>query len=100
MYNHAVRIIDELDTMRDLVNSALEVHTSVVANRQSDIVAQLTAVATFLMPLTYIVGFFGMNFSYLTHFITGGATFFWLGIATQLVAIIGIVVLTKLKSWF
>src|SRR5262249_33805016 len=65
VYDHAVRIIDQVDAVRDLVSSALEIHLTVVANRQNEITKQLTIIATIFLPLSFITGFFGQNFGYM-----------------------------------
>jgi len=100
VYDHATRIIDELDTMRELVNSALEIHVSVVANRQNEIVTQLTIIAAFFLPLTFIVGFFGMNFNFLVSHITSTPVFFVLGVGAEIVAVVATFIYFKVKGWF
>src|SRR5579863_4959866 len=62
VYDHAIRVIDQLDAARDLLNNALEINLSMVANRQNAVVKQLTVIATIFLPLTFITGFFGQNF--------------------------------------
>src|SRR5581483_9022400 len=65
VYDHAVRVIDQLDAVRDQVGNALNIQLSVVANRQGEINKQLTLIATVFLPLSFITGFFGQNFGYL-----------------------------------
>jgi magnesium transporter len=48
--------------MRDLVGSALDTYLSVVNNRMNDVMKTLTIVTALFMPLSFVVGFFGMNF--------------------------------------
>lgn len=100
IYDHAVRVIDELDTIRDLLSSLLEIHLSVVANRQNEVAKQLTVIATIFLPLSFLVGFFGQNFSFLVSHITGPGTFWALGIGSEIVAIIILFWLFKRKGWF
>src|SRR5438067_406531 len=97
--DHAVRVIDEVDAVRDLVNGALEIHLSVVANRQNEISKQLTIIATIFLPLSFITGFFGQYFSDLHSNITGAAAFWGLGLGSQVLAFVGLVVLLKGKRW-
>src|SRR5207237_7053841 len=92
VYDHAVRVIDQVDAVRDLVNSALEIHLSVVANRQNEISKQLAVIATIFLPLSFITGFFGQNFGYMISHITGGTVFWCLGIGGQLLALVGLVI--------
>jgi len=62
VYDHLVRLNDILESLRDLVGSALEIYLSVVSNRLNDVLKTLTIITTLFMPLSFIVGFFGMNF--------------------------------------
>jgi magnesium transporter len=65
VHDHLVRIADLADTYRELVGGALEAHLSIVSNRTNEIMRVLTVVATLFIPLTFIVGVYGMNFHYM-----------------------------------
>jgi magnesium transporter len=62
VYDHLVRLHDVAESLRDRVAGALETYLSVINNRMNDVMKTLTIVTTFFMPLSFIVGFFGMNF--------------------------------------
>jgi len=62
VYDHLVRIHDITESLRDLVSSALDMYLSVVNNRLNDIMKTLTLITTLFMPLSFLTGFFGMNF--------------------------------------
>ena len=62
VYDHLVRIAEQIESGRDLVGNAVDAYLSVMANRTSDISKQLTLFASIFMPLSFIVGFFGQNF--------------------------------------
>ncbi len=62
LYDHVVRIHDISESLRDLISGTLETYLSVVANRTNDIMKILTIVTVMFMPMSFIVGFFGMNF--------------------------------------
>jgi magnesium transporter len=100
VYDHAVHVIDQLDTVRDLVNSSLEIHLSVVANRQNEVAKQLTIIATIFLPLSFIVGFFGQNFLFLTNNIQTTAHFWFLGIGSEIGALAVMFYYFKRKGWF
>ncbi len=53
-----MRVIELLDTYREILSSALDLHLSNVSNRLNRVMKQLTVVATIFMPLSFIVGFF------------------------------------------
>ncbi len=62
IYDHLVRLHDLNETMRDLVGSALDTYLSVINNRMNEVMKTLTIITTLFMPLTFVTGFFGMNF--------------------------------------
>lgn len=62
IYDHLVRIYDITESMRDLIGGALDTYLSVVNNRMNDIMKTLTIIATIFMPISFVTGFFGMNF--------------------------------------
>lgn len=62
IYDHLFRLYDMVDSLRDLVMGAMEVYLAVINNRMNDIMRTLTVITTLFMPLTFLTGFFGMNF--------------------------------------
>ena len=62
VYDQLVRLHDIIDSMRDLVSGTLDTYLSVINNRMNDTMKTLTLITTLFMPLSFVVGFFGMNF--------------------------------------
>jgi magnesium transporter len=62
VYDHLVRLMDILEGLRDLISGVLDTYLSTINNRMNDIMKTLTIITTLFMPLTFITGFFGMNF--------------------------------------
>ncbi len=62
VHDDVVRSIELLDTYREILSSALDMHLSSISNRLNRVMKQLTVVATVFMPLSFIVGLFGTNF--------------------------------------
>lgn len=62
IYDHLVRLYDITENLRDLVSGSLDTYLSVVNNRMNDIMKTLTIITTLFMPISFVVGFFGMNF--------------------------------------
>jgi magnesium transporter len=62
LYDHLVRLHDVNESLRDLVGGALDTYLSVINNRMNEVMKTLTVITTIFMPLTFITGFFGMNF--------------------------------------
>ncbi|MFN8499000.1 MAG: magnesium/cobalt transporter CorA [Anaerolineae bacterium] len=67
IYDHLLRILDSIDTYRDLLSSALDAYLSVQGNQLNEIVRRLTIISVVFLPLTFITGFFGMNFPNAIH---------------------------------
>jgi magnesium/cobalt transport protein CorA len=65
VHDDIMRVIELLDTYRDILSSALDLHLSSVSNRLNRVMKQLTVVATVFMPLSFIVGLFGTNFGFM-----------------------------------
>jgi magnesium transporter len=99
VYDHLIRISDLIDSYRDLTTGAMDVYLSTVSNRLNDVMKRLTIVATIFMPLTWLTGFFGMNFGRLVLNITGWAAFLTFGLATQVLAVVAMLVLFRKQGW-
>ena len=61
-YDHAVQVIDLIETYREMLSGLLDIYLSSVSNRMNDIMRVLTIVGTIFIPLTFVVGVYGMNF--------------------------------------
>jgi len=59
--DHLARVVDTIDTYRDVASGAMDIYLSAVNNRLNDVMKRLTVVATIFMPLTLISGIYGMN---------------------------------------
>jgi len=64
-FDHILRLLELVETYRDLVSSALEAYLTAVSNRTNDIMKVLTIITTIMMPLTVITGIYGMNFRFM-----------------------------------
>ena len=62
-YDHTIQIMDLIETYRDMVSGLLDVYLSSVSYRLNEIMRVLTIIATIFIPLTFVVGVYGMNFS-------------------------------------
>jgi magnesium transporter len=100
LYDHLIRISDLLDGYRDLIGGAMDTHLSMVSNRLNVVMKQLAIIATIFMPLGYLTGFFGQNFAWLTgHLQSNLAYFVFLGIGSELVALVLLFILFKRRGW-
>ncbi len=65
VYDHTIQVIDTIEAFRDMLSGMLDTYLSSVSNRMNDVMKVLTVIATIFIPLTFIVGIYGMNFRYM-----------------------------------
>jgi magnesium transporter len=65
VYDHTIRIIETIETYRDILSGMLDIYLSSVSNRTNSVMKVLTIIATIFMPLTFLAGLYGMNFKYM-----------------------------------
>lgn len=94
VYDHLIRLHEQLDAARDLVSTNIEGYLSMVANRTNDITKQLTLISTIFLPLSFITGFFGQNFDVLSS-----RPFFVLMIASVIGIPVGLLLWIRQKHW-
>ncbi|RKG86648.1 magnesium transporter CorA family protein [Corallococcus terminator] len=94
VYDHLVRLYEQIDSGRDVVGNVMDGYLSMVANRTNDISKQLTIFATLFLPLSFIVGFFGQNFDELS-----GKGWYYAMWATMVGFPLGLVGWFKYKKW-
>ena len=101
LYDGLIRTSELVDSYRDLLSGATDMYLSQVANKQGEINKQLTIIATIFLPLSFLTGFFGQNFSYLTdHVINQTWTFWVLGVGLLAVSVGILAIWFKKKGWF
>ena len=65
LYDHTVQVLDTLETLREMLSGMLDIYLSSVSNRLNEVMKVLTIIATIFMPLSFLVGLYGMNFKYM-----------------------------------
>lgn len=65
VYDHTVQVIDTVETYRDLLSGMLDLYLSSISNRTNQVMKFLTVIGTIFMPLTFLVGVYGMNFRHM-----------------------------------
>lgn len=65
IYDHLMRLYDDIDFSRDQLTSQLDIYLSQVSNNLNEVMKRLTVFASIFMPITFLTGFFGMNFGYI-----------------------------------
>jgi len=98
VYDHTIQVIDSIETFRDLLSGMLDIYLSSLSYRMNEIMKVLTIIATLFIPLTFIVGIYGMNFRYLPELDWRWGYFVvW---AVMIAVGTGMVVYFKRKKWF
>lgn len=97
LYDHTIHVIDAVETYRDLSSGMLDLYLSTVSNKMNEVMKVLTVMSSVFVPLTFIAGIYGMNFSDMPELHSR-----WGYPATLLlmaVIAIGLLVTFRLKKW-
>jgi magnesium transporter len=63
VYDHLVQLVDLTETYRDLASGARDIYLNALSQSTNEVMKVLTVVATIFIPLTFVVGVYGMNFA-------------------------------------
>jgi len=96
-YDHAVRIMDLVESYRDLTASMLELYLSSVSQRTNEIMRVLTVISAIFIPLTFLVGVYGMNFDNMPELKQPWGYFACLGVMATIA--ISLILFFKRKGW-
>ncbi|HEV8244246.1 MAG TPA: magnesium transporter CorA family protein [Polyangiaceae bacterium] len=77
VHDELVRAVESIESHRELLSNALDAHFSAVSQRTNEIMKHLTLLSSIFLPLTFVTGFFGMNFEHLPF---GSDALMWSGI--------------------
>ncbi|HAC23289.1 MAG TPA: magnesium and cobalt transport protein CorA [Cytophagales bacterium] len=98
VYDHVIHLIDSLDTYKDLSSGLMDIHINNLNTRTNEVMKLLTIISVIFIPLTFIVGVYGMNFDYLPelHF-QWSYPILWIIMVGVALAMVGYF---KFKKWF
>lgn len=65
VYDHTIQVIDTIESYRDILGGMLDIYLSSISNKMNSVIKVLTMISTIFIPLTFIVGVYGMNFDYM-----------------------------------
>jgi magnesium transporter len=99
VYDHAIRISDQIDSFRDLLIGSRDAYLSVTSNRLNEISKQLTVVATIFLPLSFVVGFFGQNFGWMVRNINSAPDFWLIGGGSMVVSLVVLIAWLRHSSY-
>lgn len=97
VYDHVIHLIDSLDTYRDLISNLTDMYINMQNSKLNEVIRVLTIISTIFIPLTFIVGVYGMNFQFFPelHWRYGYAAV-W---AVMLTIAGGMIAYFKYKKW-
>ncbi|MDN5943099.1 MAG: magnesium/cobalt transporter CorA [Nitrospira sp.] len=97
VYDHVVQIVDTIETLREMVSAGLDIYLSSISYRSNSVMKVLTIITTIFMPLTFIVGIYGMNFEHMPELKWEWGYFLVLGVLVVIaIAMLGFF---KRKKW-
>ncbi len=64
-HDHAIQVIDTVETLRDMLTNLHDLYLSALSYRMNDVMKVLTIIATIFIPLSFLVGVYGMNFHHM-----------------------------------
>lgn len=79
VYNHVIQVTDSIEGLRDVIGGMLDTYLSSVSNRMNEVMKTLTIIASIFIPITFIAGIYGTNFSYVPELAWEGSYFVMLG---------------------
>jgi len=62
-YDHCIQIMDLIENYKEITSNMLDIYLSMVSNRMNEIMKVLTIISVIFIPLTFVAGIYGMNFS-------------------------------------
>lgn len=97
VYDHAVHIIESIETQRDILSGLMDIYLTNISNRMNSVMKVLTIIATIFIPITFFAGVYGMNFNYFPEIgWKWGYAFFW---ALCIICVSIMLIFFKKKKW-
>jgi magnesium transporter len=97
VYDHTIQVIDTVESFRDMLTSMVETYLSSVSNRMNEVMKVLTVISTIFIPITFLVGVYGMNFLHMPELKWRlGYAFVWVLIVATVVTMLNFF---RRKKW-
>jgi len=102
LYDHAIRAADRIEHARMILQDLQEYHHTQQERKTNEVIRVLTVMSSVFIPLTFLVGLWGMNFQFMPEIHTewGHKYGYFLALGTMAVLTIGIILWMKRKRWF
>jgi magnesium transporter len=96
-HDHIIRVIDTVETYRDLLSGMMDLYMTSVSNRMNEVMKTMTIITTIFVPLTFIVGVYGMNFDIMPELRTQfGYYLVWL---VMIIIVVLLFIFFRVKKW-
>ena len=98
LYDHTIKVIETIEVLRDMTSGLLDLYMNSASNKMNEIMKVLTIMSTIFIPLTFIAGVYGMNFTNMPELRAQNGYFIILGV--MFAVFIGMLIFLKRKKWF
>jgi magnesium transporter len=98
LYDHTIQVIDTTETYRDLFSDIMDLYLSTLSLKMNEVMKVLTVISTIFMPLTFIVGVYGMNFHFMPELSWRYGYFIVWGFMAMIG--LGMILFFKRRKWF
>lgn len=95
--DHSIQIADMSETYQDMLNSLHDLYQTEISNRMNNVMKILTIISTIFIPLTFIVGIYGMNFKHMPELETKNG--YYMVLLAMFIIAIGFLIYFKRKKW-
>jgi len=96
VYDHILRVTDEIDTFRELTSNVIDAYLAAASNRLNEVMKVLTSIATVLLVLTVVTSFFGQNWEFIPY---GSVALFWASIVVSGILAAGLTMYFHRRGW-
>ncbi len=97
VYNHSVQVMDNIEALRETIGGMLDTYLSSIGNKMNEVMKTLTIIASIFIPITFLAGIYGTNFSYVPELEWEGSYFAMIGVMTIIVLVM--IGWFKRKKW-
>lgn len=98
IYDHTIQVMEMIESFREISSGMLEIYLSNTSNKMNEVMKTLTVIATMFIPLTFVVGIYGMNFKYMPELdLKYAYPLIWL---LMLAIVTTMLIYFKKKNWF
>lgn len=98
VYDHTIQVIDNIDSMRDILSGLQDLHISEVSLRMNKVMQVLTIITAIFVPISFLAGLYGMNFEYMPELSYRNSYFILLGLMMLIVSTM--LIFFKKNKWF